>query len=100
METFINTIKEFIKPELLILVPVLYLIGYGIKKSKIKDNLIPLILGGIAILLSGLYVFATSDINNAKDVAMAIFIAITQGILTAGASVYINQIYKQAKKEN
>ena len=100
METFIDTIKEFIKPELLILVPVLYLIGFGIKKSKIKDNFIPLILGGIAILLSGLYVFATSDINNAKDVCMAIFIAITQGILTAGASVYINQIYKQAKKEN
>lgn len=98
MEMF-EAFKEFIKPELLILIPVLYLIGLGIKKSEIKDKFIPLTLGIVAIILSGLYTFATSEINGGKEVAMAIFIALTQGILTAGASVYFNQLYKQAQKK-
>ena len=34
MELF-EAFKEFIKPELLILIPVLYLIGVGIKKSEV-----------------------------------------------------------------
>lgn len=96
---FFETFKEFIKPELLILIPVLYLIGIGVKKSEFKDKFIPLILGIIAILLSGLYTFATSDINGSKKIALALFTAITQGVLTAGASVYFNQLYKQSQKK-
>lgn len=95
----IETFKEFVKPELLILIPVLYLIGYGIKKSEIKDKYIPLLLGLVAIIFTGLYVFATSNISDIKDVCMAIFTALTQGILAAGASVYFNQIYKQLQKK-
>ena len=98
MEVF-EAFKEFIKPELLILIPVLYLIGIGIKKSEIKDKFIPLMLSIVAIILSGLYVFATSEITGAKEIAMAIFVALTQGILTAGASVYFNQLYKQSQKK-
>ena len=98
MELF-EAFKEFIKPELLILIPVLYLIGMGIKKSEVKNKFIPLLLGTVAIILSGLYVFATSKITGAKEIAMAIFVALTQGILTAGASVYFNQLYKQSKKK-
>lgn len=93
-------LKEFIKPELLILIPVLYVVGIGLKKSKIPDTLIPLILGGIAIILSAAWVIATSDISTLKDVAYASFISVTQGILSAGASVYVNQLYVQSKKED
>ena len=89
---------QYIKPELLILIPVLFLIGIAIKKSTIKDTLIPLILGVIGVLLSGLYVFATSEIQGAQAGATALFTAITQGVLVAGASVYTDQIIKQAKK--
>ena len=99
MELF-EAFKEFIKPELLILIPVLYLIGIGMKKSEIKDKFIPLSLGIVAVILSGSSVFATSEIPGAKEIAMAIFIALTQGILTAGASVYFNQLYKQSQKKN
>ena len=43
---------EYIKPELLILVPVLYVIGMAIKKtSLIADKLIPLAVGPTGILL-------------------------------------------------
>lgn len=94
----IGIIKEFIKPELLILIPVLYLIGVGAKKTAFKDEFIPIILGVISIILSSLYVFATSDIDGYKEVLMALFTAFTQGILLAGASVYANQIYKQINK--
>ena len=91
--------EEFIKPELLILIPVLYLIGKGIKKSKkISDSLIPIILGGVGVLLSALWVFAMSDVSNGKEIAVAIFTAVTQGVLIAGASVYANQFIKQAKE--
>ena len=33
--------EEFIKPELLILIPVLYAVGIGLKKSRVSDTLIP-----------------------------------------------------------
>ena len=92
-------LKEFVKPELLILIPVLYLIGTGLKNSKFKDNLIPIALGIFGIILSMIYVFATSEISGSKDVLMGIFISLTQGILVAGCSVYFNQIYKQIKEE-
>lgn len=91
-------LKEFVKPELLILIPVLYIIGAGFKVSKFKDNFIPVTLGVVGILLSTIYVFATTDISGTKDILMGIFISLTQGILVAGCSVYFNQIYKQLKK--
>jgi hypothetical protein len=93
-------LKEFIKPELLILIPVLYVVGIGLKKSKLSDTLIPLVLGGIAIVLSAAWVIATSDISTLKDVAYALFVSVTQGILSAGASVYVNQLYVQSKKKD
>ena len=93
-------IEEFIKPELIILIPVLYVVGIGLKKSKLSDTLIPLVLGGIAIVLSAAWVIATSDISTLKDVAYALFISVTQGILSAGASVYVNQLYVQPKKKD
>lgn len=89
-------LNEFIKPELLILVPVLYLIGVALKNSLlIKDKFIPLTLGLLGITLSVIWLLATEGTEN---IYMAIFVAITQGILCAGASVYVNQIFKQSKK--
>lgn len=90
--------QQFIKPELLILVPVLYFIGVAIKKSKINDKHIPLILGAAGVVLSGIYLFATVEIIGVQAVATAVFTAITQGILVAGASVYVNQVIKQEKE--
>jgi hypothetical protein len=92
--------QEYIKSELLILIPVLYFIGMGLKKSKIPDKFIPLLLGIASIALSAIWVFATSDVIYFKDIALAIFISITQGVLLAGASVYVNQLYIQSKKND
>ena len=92
-------LQEFIKPELLILVPVLYVLGVILKKSAVKDKLIPALLGGIGIALSLVWVLAMSDLVSWRDVLMAGFSAVTQGILAAGASVYCNQLVKQGEKE-
>lgn len=90
---------EYIKSELLILIPVLYFAGIGLKKSKLADKWIPLALGVIAITLSAIWVIATCDISDVREGASALFTAVTQGVLTAGASVYANQLYVQAAKE-
>lgn len=92
-------ILNYIKPELLILVPVLYIVGIGLKKSLLPDKLIPLILGAGGIVLSAVWTFTTCDIFDFRCVLTAIFASFTQGILCAGTSVYANQIYKQIKKK-
>ena len=90
---------EYLKPELLILVPVLYLIGMGLKKAAwFKDSLIPVLLGACGVVLAAVWVFATADVSGGKAIATAAFTAITQGVLCAGASVYVNQLVKQAQK--
>ena len=90
---------EYIKPELLVLIPVLYFIGAAIKKSKIADKNIPWILGGVSVALSALWILANNFPANAEDAALAVFTAVTQGVLVAGASVYVNQLVKQTGKD-
>lgn len=95
-----QTIMSFIKPELLVLVPVLYFIGAGLKKSQaFPDSRIPMVLGVCGILLAALYVAAASTLDSWQAGLLAAFAAATQGILAAGCSVYINQMIKQKNKE-
>ena len=91
--------QKYIKSELLVLVPVLYIIGLGLKKSKLADKWIPLALGIIGVALSALWVAATSPITTGQEAAAALFTAVTQGVLAAGASVYANQLHIQAHKD-
>ena len=91
--------QDYIKTELLILIPVLYFIGIGLKKSKLPDKWIPIVLGVSAVVLSSIWVIATETLADIQEIASAIFTAVTQGVLVAGASVYANQLYIQAKKE-
>lgn len=95
-----EVLKEFIKPELLCLVPVLYLVGAGLKRSKVADRHIPWILGSCGVVLSLIFIIATSSITGVRTAFAAAFSGITQGILAAGASVYVNQMLKQRKKED
>ena len=89
-------IMNYIKPELIVVSIVLYFIGIAIKKADmIKDNFIPLILGVIGIVLCGLWVVATSEILTYNDSLLAGFTATVQGVLVAGLSTYVNQLFKQ-----
>lgn len=93
-----DQITNYIKPELLVLIPVLYFIGMGLKKCQwLSDKMIPIALGIVGILLASIYVVATTagTWNEWYDVMIACFTAIVQGILVAGCSTFFNQIYKQ-----
>lgn len=66
-----------LQPELAILIPVCWGVGYVVKSSKIKNKYIPLILSIFSVVMAGLYTFA---VHGATDVLMSIFLSIAQGI--------------------
>ena len=92
-------IMNYVKPELIVVAVVLYFIGMGLKQAQAgKDKYIPLILGGIGIVLCAIWVLATCTLSTGQDIAMAVFTSIVQGVLVAGLSTYVNQIIKQIGK--
>lgn len=92
-------IKNYVKPELIVVAVVLYFCGMGLKQSQaVKDKYIPAILGVGGIFLATIYVIATCPLGTMQEIAMAVFTAIVQGILVAGLSTYINQTIKQLGK--
>ena len=58
-----------------------------------------MLLGGLGILLSAVRVLSTTSVRTAQETAGAVFTAVTQGILLAGASVYVHQLYVQSQKK-
>lgn len=90
-----SALTQYIKPELLILVPVLFAAGFLLKRSRVRDFKIPFILGAIGIILSTIWTISTGSDNSWRDVLGEIFTGITQGILTAGTSDYAYQLVKQ-----
>ena len=94
-----EALVDYIKPELLITAIALYFMGIALKEAQaVKDKYIPLILGICGIVFCGVYVWSSCQCSSGKEIAMAVFTAVTQGILVAGLSTYVNQIIKQAGK--
>ena len=86
---------EYIKPELLLVIAVCYLVGMALKNATFKDKYIPLTLMLIGIVICGMYLFASIDGN----LLMTLFMALTQGILTSGTAVFGNQLVRQLVKD-
>ena len=84
---------SYVAPELMVLIPALYVLGKALKESELRDELIPGFLGLTGIVLAAMYVCGTTDFS-----ALSLFTAITQGLLCAGCSVYFDQLVKQNKK--
>jgi len=91
-------IVDYIKPELLILIPTLWLLGEIVKKTQVKKTLIPLIVGISGVCLAGLYIFSLLPSFNIRCVLSAMFASLTQGLLCAGGSVYAHEIAKNIRK--
>ncbi len=90
--------RNYIKTELLILVPVLYYVSVGLRKSKMPNRWIPLSLGLVSIALSAIWVISTESISGIHQFCAAGFTSITQGVLVAGASVYVGQLAEKKEK--
>ena len=91
---------RYIDARLLVLIPVLYAVGAAIKKSRVSDWLIPYILGIAGIVLSVAYIFASEAPAGFYATAGALFSAVTQGVLCAAASVYADNLIRQAAKRD
>lgn len=90
-----------LQPELAILIPVCWGVGFIVKSSKIKNKYIPLILSIFSVVMAALYTFAINGITN---VLMSIFLSIAQGIaywIIAWVSYekIIKNAMKKAKKQ-
>lgn len=84
-------ILKYIVESYLILVPVLFVIGFAIKHTElIPDKLIPLIL---------LIVGAVLGIVLALQVGDTVFTGLIQGLLCAGGAVIVHQVPKQLRKD-
>lgn len=89
-------IISYISPELLVLVPALYLVGAAIKRYGSDDRVIPLVLGLLGMLLACLYGIAT--MKGGDSVAMVLFTGLLQGVFCAAAAVYAHQSVHQWTK--
>lgn len=97
-ETF--SVLDYIKPEFIILIITLYFIGMMMRSSTVvKNKFIPLFLGIIGIVISAVFVLASTSIDSFQDVLMVIFTSLTQGIVCAGLSNYADQMFKQLRKK-
>ena len=74
---------SYIKPELLVVAVVLYFVGKGLKKFQtLRDS------------------WASCPLGSGREIAMAVFTAMVQGILVTGVSRSLKQgIEKISKKE-
>jgi len=92
-------INDFIKVELMIVIPVLIYLGSVLRQSEyIENKHIPIALTIVSIVVCGLYLGATMNISNSKEIAMFLFSAITQGCVTGLASCGGYEAFKHLKK--
>ena len=90
------TILDYIRPELLLIIPVLWVLGKILKEASfLRDKWIPLLLGFTGILLAVCWVAGSAEPFSVTG----LFTAVTQGVLCAGAAVYGHQLVKQAGKD-
>ena len=71
---------DFLKPELLILIPVCWGIGMVVKATQIDNKWIPLILAVCSVLLAGVWVVGNMDYTGWQSVLTAAFMGVTQGV--------------------
>lgn len=92
-------IINYINPELIVLVPVLYVMGLMIKDGiAIPNTAIPAVLGVVGVLLAVVWCMATVQPVGLWAVLLTLVTAVMQGVLCAGAAVYADQLGKQNAK--
>ncbi len=93
-------LNEYVSPPLLALLPILYALGSALKKSSLKDWLIPFILGGAGIFLACVWLAAEDFPKSIPDICKTLLAGISQGILCAAVTVYAHNLVAQYKKKD
>lgn len=79
-------LMKYVSDGLVVMIPVLYILGVLLKKSRIKDEIIPWVLLLVASILCSII---------GKDVVQGII----QGVLVTGVCVLGSQLYIQTVKK-
>lgn len=97
MEGLVISIKEYISPELVYMIPILIVIGSGLKKSaRVSDTLIPLILSCLGIPIALVVSLASKyEPMSTYQIVVWLLMGIGQGIFLGAASVGVHQFFKQ-----
>lgn len=97
MEGLVISIKEYISPELVYMIPILIVIGSGLKKSaRVSDTLIPLILSCLGIPIALVVSLASKyEPMSVYQIVVWLLMGIGQGIFLGAASVGVHQFFKQ-----
>ena len=101
MTEIITSLQEYIKPELFVLVPLMFGLGAALKADKrFPSANIPYTLALVGMFLAAMYVMATAQLDGWQSVVMAVFTAIVQGGLCALASVVVTAALNREEQHN
>ena len=75
----IETIQEFIDPQIMVVIPMLWGVGMAVKKSTIENRFIPVILLICSCAVVMLHLTSTNLILDTQSLSACIFAGITQG---------------------
>ena len=97
MQDIIFSLKEYLSPELVFMIPVLVVIGKALKKSnRINDSLIPTILSIVGIPIALITSLANRmDPMNKIQIIVWILMSIGQGVFLGATAVGVHQFFKQ-----
>lgn len=97
MQEVVYSLKEYLSPELVFMIPFLIVIGKALKKSKrISDSLIPTILSCIGMPIALITSLANKyEPMNTVQIIVWVMMSIGQGIFLGATSVGVHQFFKQ-----
>lgn len=97
MQDIIFSLKEYLSPELVFMIPVLVVIGKALKKSnRINDSLIPTILSIVGIPIALITSLANRmDPMNKIQIIVWILMSTGQGVFLGATAVGVHQFFKQ-----
>lgn len=97
MQDIVFSLKEYLSPELVFMIPVLVVIGKCLKKStRISDSLIPTILSIVGIPIALITSLANRmDPMNKIQIIVWILMSVGQGVFLGATAVGVHQFFKQ-----
>lgn len=97
MQDIVLSFKEYLSPELVFMIPILVVIGKGLKKStRISDSLIPTILSIIGIPIALITSLASRiDPMSRIQIIVWILMSVGQGVFLGATAVGVHQFFKQ-----
>lgn len=94
MTDFISLVNKYVRSELIVLLPVLYILGRFLISEKVDQEKVNIVLLTVSVVLSGLYLFSALEMQDWKDILFAIFTSFVQGIILTGGVLFGNSLFK------